>query len=51
MPNKQGRTGSVDTIAFYLCVSLALGIMAAAYFLPKEHLSRFGGNLINWVAQ
>ena len=49
MGRQQNRTGSVDTVSYYLCVSLALGLMLVGYLGPEEYLGDLSGLLINWL--
>jgi hypothetical protein len=51
MSRQQSRTGSVDTVSYYLFISLALGLMVVGYLGPEEYLGNLGGLLINWLMQ
>lgn len=51
MSRQQSRTGSVDTVFYYLFISLALGLMVVGYLGPEEYLRNVSGLLINWLMQ
>ncbi len=51
MGREQNRIGSVDTVAYYLCISLALGLMIVGYLGPEEYLGNLSGRLITWLVQ
>jgi hypothetical protein len=51
MAKERSQTSLVDTVFYYLCVGLALGLMVIGYLGPEEYLGKLGDRLISWLMQ